>query len=148
MLLLSKRITTQFRQTFNFSQSQAAASKVSAQQVKELRNITGASLLDCKNLLTKHNGDIAKAKEELRSKNMQFADKKTGASSTQGVFSINIQEDAGEAILVQVNCETDFVSKNQEFQKFSRSVSNLIFKQIKGTEFTTAAANTDNNSYI
>jgi len=87
---------------------------VTAQQVKELRELTGAGILDAKNALVEVDGDIDKAMELLRQKGMASADKKMGRIAAEGIVYSYIENNVGA--MVEVNCETDFVAKNEDFK--------------------------------
>lgn len=87
---------------------------ITAQQVKELREITGAGILDAKKALVEVDGDIEKAVELLRQKGMASADKKMGRVAAEGVVASYIDGNVGA--IVEVNCETDFVAKNEDFK--------------------------------
>ena len=91
---------------------------VSANAVRELRERTGAGMLDCKNVLTEVGGDIEKAIDVLREKGLAKAAKKSGRIAAEGLVRVVITEDGGKAALIEVNIETDFASKNVEFVEF------------------------------
>ena len=88
---------------------------ISASAVKELRERTGAGMLDCKNVLVEVEGDIDKAIDLLREKGLVKAAKKSGRIATEGLVRIVITETGGKAGIIEVNIETDFASKNEEF---------------------------------
>ncbi|RKZ13873.1 translation elongation factor Ts [bacterium] len=96
---------------------------ISAAQVKELRERTGAGMMDCKNVLTEADGNIDKAIELLRTKGMAKAAKKAGRATAQGLVSSYIHPGGGVGVLVEVNCETDFVARTDEFQAFVRDIA-------------------------
>ena len=96
---------------------------VTAALIKELREISGAGVVDCKNALNESGGDIGKAVEILREKGMAAAVKKAGRIASEGLVHAFIPDGAREAVLVEVNSETDFVAKNQEFKSYVESVS-------------------------
>lgn len=96
-------------------------SAISAAMVKELREKTGAGMLDCKNALTETNGDMEKAVEELRKKGVASAAKKASRLASEGL--VHIYQTNGQATIVEVNCETDFVAKNEDFQAFLKLVA-------------------------
>lgn len=102
-------------------------STITAGMVKELREKTGAGLLDCKNALTKCGGDMEKAIENLRKKGMASAAKKSGRLASEGL--LHLQVEGNVASLVEVNSETDFVAKNEAFQKFVAQIGNLILQK-------------------
>lgn len=89
---------------------------ITAKQVKELRDITGAGMMDAKKALTEANGDMDKAVEILREKGLASAAKKAGRIAAEGVIATYISEDKKHAGMVEFNCETDFVSMGDEFK--------------------------------
>ena len=99
---------------------------VTAQLVKELRERTGAGMMDCKKVLVETDGDIDKAIELLREKGLAKAAKKAGRIAAEGLVKIAFSDDNKEAAVVEVNSETDFVAKNDEFQGFVETVVNQI----------------------
>ncbi len=101
---------------------------ITAEQVAKLRERTGAGMMDCKKALTENSGDFEKAIDYLRKKGMANASKKAGRTAKDGaVYSlIDVQNKA--AVLVEVNCETDFVAKNEGFQKFVSAIAHHIAK--------------------
>ncbi|MBB6696140.1 translation elongation factor Ts [Clostridium algidicarnis] len=98
---------------------------ISAKSVKELRDMTGAGMMDCKKALTEADGDIEKAVEVLREKGLAAAAKKAGRIASEGVVETFISEDKKQAGMVELNCETDFVSLNEEFIKFAKSLARM-----------------------
>ena len=88
---------------------------VTAQQVKELREKTGAGIMDAKKALTESNGDMEKAAEYLRQKGIASAEKKMGRIAAEGMISSYVHNNK-IGVLIEVNCETDFVAKNDEFK--------------------------------
>lgn len=99
---------------------------ISAKQVKELRETTGAGMMDCKKALTETNGDMEKAIELLREKGLAAAAKKAGRVAAEGLVKTYISEDAKVASMVEVNCETDFVAVNEEFVNFVEGVAKQV----------------------
>jgi elongation factor Ts len=99
---------------------------VNAASVKELRAITGAGMLDCKNALEEGNGDLTKAAEILREKGLSAAANKAGRIATEGVVESYIHAGGRIGVLVEVNCETDFVAKTDQFREFARDVAMQI----------------------
>ena len=91
--------------------------------IKELREISGAGMMDCKNALTQADGNIEKAVELLREKGLAAAAKKAGRIATEGLVLAYIADDNSKGVLVEVNSETDFVAKNQEFKTFVEQVA-------------------------
>ncbi len=98
---------------------------VTAQMVKELRGMTGAGMMDCKKALVETDGDIDKAVELLKEKGLAKAAKKAGRVAAEGLVRIAFSEDNKTAAIVEVNSETDFVSKNDEFVEFVENLSKL-----------------------
>lgn len=89
---------------------------ISASMVKELRDQTGAGMMDAKNALVEANGDMEKAAEILRQKGILTAEKKSGRAAAEGMVQSRISADGKKGVLVEVNCETDFVARGDEFQ--------------------------------
>jgi elongation factor Ts len=96
---------------------------ISAQLVKELREKTGAGMMDCKKALTEANGDMEKAIEILREKGLAAAAKKSGRIAAEGIVESYIHMGGKIGVLVEVNCETDFVAKTDEFRTFVKDVA-------------------------
>ncbi|BFH63835.1 MULTISPECIES: translation elongation factor Ts [Paenibacillus] len=96
---------------------------VSASAVKELREKTGAGMLDCKKALEEANGDITKAVELLREKGLAAAANKAGRVATEGVVESYIHGGGRIGVLVEINCETDFVGKTDQFKEFARDIA-------------------------
>ena len=89
---------------------------ITAGMVKELREMTGAGMMDCKKALTATDGDMDKAVEFLREKGLATAQKKAGRIAAEGIVMLKVTEDSKKAVAVEVNAETDFVAKNEKFQ--------------------------------
>jgi elongation factor Ts len=100
---------------------------VTPAMVKEIREITGAGMLDCKKALEESDGDIEKAKVILREKGLAAAAKKAGRVATEGMVQAYVQE-SSTGVLVEINSETDFVAKNDLFREFSSDVAKQIAK--------------------
>lgn len=98
---------------------------VTAGMVKELRERTGAGMMDCKNVLVETDGDIEKSIELLREKGLAKAAKKAGRIASQGLVHLAFSEDGTQAAVVEVNSETDFVAKNDEFIDFVKTLANM-----------------------
>ena len=112
---------------------------ISAQLVKELRERSGAGMMECKKALVENNGDIEVAMEWLRKSGLAKADKKAGRVAAEG--RIVAAQGNGHAVLVEVNCETDFVTKNPDFIKFSDNVADVALKSgAKDVDAVKAAA--------
>jgi len=98
-------------------------SAISKEDVLSLREKTGAGLIDCKRALVESNGSIDEAVSILRKKGVATAAKKAGRDAGEGIIAESVNPDRTKGILVEVNCETDFVAKNDDFVKFSSSVA-------------------------
>ena len=96
---------------------------ITAKQVKELREMTGAGMMDCKKALTATDGDMDKAIEFLREKGLATAQKKAGRIAAEGIVMVKVSEDGKKAVAVEVNAETDFVAKNEKFQTYVAQVA-------------------------
>jgi len=99
---------------------------VTAAMVKELRERTGAGMMDCKKALVETNGDIEKAIDELRTKGLAKAAKKAGRTASEGIAIAYIHGEGRIGVLVEVNCETDFVAKNEEFRQLAYDIAMQI----------------------
>lgn len=100
--------------------------EISAKIVKELREKTSAGMMDCKKALQEANGDFTKAEEALKKKGLVTAAKKSGRIATEGIVEAYIHMGGKLGILVEVNCETDFVARRSEFQELARSIAMQI----------------------
>ena len=96
---------------------------ISADLVKQLREKTGAGIMDCKAALTENNGDMEKAVEYLRKKGLATAAKRAGRAVSEGTIQSYIHMGGKLGVMVEVGCETDFVAKNEEFQEFARNIA-------------------------
>ena len=101
---------------------------VTAQLVKELRDKTGAGMMDCKKALVETDGDIDQAIEVLKEKGLAKAEKKAGRIAAEGLVRVALSDDQKEAAVVEVNSETDFVAKNPEFIEFVENLAELALK--------------------
>ena len=99
---------------------------ITAGMVKELREKTGAGMMDCKKALAETNGDMEAAIEFLRKNGMAKAEKKAGRIAAEGIVKTNISENGKSAAIVEVNSETDFVAKNEKFQNFVAAVATQV----------------------
>ena len=102
---------------------------VTAQLVKELREMTGAGMMDCKKALVETDGDIDKAVEELREKGLAKAAKKAGRIAAEGLVQIAFSDDHKTASVIEVNSETDFVAKNPEFIEFVDTLAKKVIEK-------------------
>ncbi|WP_130537437.1 translation elongation factor Ts [Thiomicrorhabdus indica] len=96
---------------------------ITASMVKELREITSAGMMDCKKALSETDGDMDAAIEFLRKKGMAGADKKAGRVAAEGRIAVAISDDKKKAAIAEVNCETDFVAKGDEFKDFADEIA-------------------------
>ncbi|KUJ75348.1 elongation factor Ts [Thiomicrospira sp. XS5] len=99
---------------------------VTASMVKELREMTGAGMMDCKKALGETDGNMEEAVEFLRKKGMAGADKKAGRTAAEGVVAIAVSDDQKKAAIVEVNCETDFVAKGDDFKAFADEIAAIV----------------------
>ena len=106
---------------------------ITAALVKELREKTGAGMMDCKKVLTETNGDLEKASELLRERGIAKAAKKSGRIAAEGLVEAYISEDEKIGAAVEVNSETDFVAKNDEFKKFVSDVAKQVAEKAPST---------------
>src|ERR687885_149933 len=97
--------------------------EITAKMVKELREQTGAGMMDVKAALVEANGDMEEARTILRKKGLATASKKAGRITAEGAVTALVEGNAG--VLVEVNCETDFVGRNENFQNFARDVARV-----------------------
>ncbi len=100
--------------------------EISAKMVKELRDQTGVGMMDCKKALTEANGDIEKAKEILRKKGLSKADKKSGRATDNGAIVDYIHFNNRVGVMLEINCETDFVARTDEFKELGRNICKHI----------------------
>lgn len=101
---------------------------ISAKIVKELRDKTGAGMMDCKKALTQAEGDLEKAVDILREKGLASAAKKSGRVAAEGVIATYISEDHKNASIIELNCETDFVSANEAFIALANDIAEAVAK--------------------
>ena len=99
---------------------------ISADKVKTLRERTGVGIMDCKSALTETNGDIDKAVELMRKKGVASAEKRAGRETSQGLVETYIHPGSQLGVLIEVNCETDFVAKTDDFKNFVRDIAMQI----------------------
>ena len=105
---------------------------ITAAQVKELREMTGAGMMDCKKALTATEGDMDKAVEFLREKGLATAQKKASRVAAEGLCKTLVSEDGKKAVVVEVNAETDFVAKNEKFQNYVADVAAQAMNSLQG----------------
>lgn len=99
--------------------------QITAAQVNELRNMTGAGLMDCKKALTESNGDIQAAFDYLRKKGAKIAELRAGRETTEGCIVALTDASAKFGVIVYISCETDFVSKNEDFRAFAHTIADI-----------------------
>lgn len=99
---------------------------VSAAQVKALRERTGAGMMDCKKALVEAGGDLDAAVEAMRKRGLAAADRKAGRIAAEGLVAVEVAGDGSRGAMVEVNCETDFVAREEEFRGFAREVARLV----------------------
>jgi elongation factor Ts len=102
---------------------------VTAQEVKKLRDMTGAGMLDCKKALQEADGDFDEAVDILRKKGQKVSSKRSEREANEGIVVTILSEDRKEGTIVEVNCETDFVARNDEFQAFANGVAELVHEK-------------------
>ena len=102
--------------------------QITAAMVKELRERTGSGMMECKRALQEVDGDLEAAIENMRKSGLAKADKKAGRTAAEGLVSIALSDDKKQAAIVEVNCETDFVSGGDEFKAFTAAVAKCILE--------------------
>jgi elongation factor Ts len=100
---------------------------ITAQDVNKLRTMTGAGMMDCKKALTEADGDFEKAIEILRKKGQKVSASRSDKEAKEGSVFIKVSDDKKEAVLIALNCETDFVAKNEEFQALGKLIAETAF---------------------
>lgn len=122
---------------------------MNASLIKELRDISGAGMMDCKKALEENGNDLEKAASYLREKGIARAAKKAGRIAAEGLSTI--KEDNNKAVILEINCETDFVAKNEKFQKFVDDVATIILNSNANTMEDALALSCDEgtlNDYV
>tara|TARA_B100000427_G_scaffold281373_1_gene252534 strand:- start:1514 stop:2350 length:837 start_codon:yes stop_codon:yes gene_type:complete len=99
--------------------------EITVAQISKLRQQTGAGMMDCKKALTETDGDVEAAVEWLRKKGAATAEKKSSRTTLEGIIARNLTPDGKKGTLVEINCETDFVAKNEKFQEFCNEVATM-----------------------
>jgi elongation factor Ts len=120
--------------------------KITAQQVNELRKATGAGMMDCKNALVEAEGDMEKAVDILRKKGQKVAAKRADREAGEGVVLAKTSDDKTFGAAIMINCETDFVAKNQDFIDFVKSVLDFAVENRIKTADELKAANMDGHT--
>ena len=98
-------------------------SEITAAMVKQLRDKTGSGMMDCKKALAENGGDMDKAIDFLRKKGLATAAKRAGRATTEGVVQPYVHTGGKLGVMVEVNCETDFVAKSDDFQEFAKNIA-------------------------
>lgn len=115
--------------------------EITAQMVKELRDLTGLGMMECKKALSETGGDMKAAEDLLRIKSGAKASKAAGRIAAEGMIAAHIAPDGKSGALVEVNCETDFVARNEDFINFARNLAKLLTKEsLADTEALAGAA--------
>jgi elongation factor Ts len=102
---------------------------ISAQDVKALREKTGAGIMECKKALTESGGDIEKAIKSLREKGLAEAKKRSGREAKEGIITVAYSKDGSEVVMVELNCETDFVSRTDKYKAFVEEIAFSALEQ-------------------
>ncbi|MEM8525672.1 MAG: translation elongation factor Ts [Bacteroidota bacterium] len=108
-------------------------SKISAADVKKLRDMTGAGMMDCKKALTEAEGDLEKAIEILRKKGQKLSAKRADRETKEGVVIAKISDDRKKGVIVKLSCETDFVAKNEDFVKLTEEFAGIALDNFPST---------------
>jgi elongation factor Ts len=122
--------------------------EISASTVMELRQRTGLGMMECKKALTEAGGDIAKAEDILRIKSGAKASKASARVAAEGVIGLDVAADGKAAALVEVNCETDFVSRNDEFKAFANALAGIVVRADPADVEALAAAKLDSGETV
>ncbi len=101
---------------------------ISAKDVKELREQTGAGMMDCKKALQEADGDFEKATEILRKKGQKLSEKRADREANQGLIVTRVSDDGSKAAALEINCETDFVARNDDFQNRAQQFLDIVFE--------------------
>ena len=104
--------------------------KISAADVKKLRDLTGAGMMDCKKALVEANGDFEKATENLRKKGQKMLEKRADRNASEGVVIAKTSTNRNNGIVVRLGCETDFVAKNEDFVTFADKIAEIALKNL------------------
>ncbi len=120
---MSRPMTKQMRCCRTVTEHEGRTVNITSQMVKELRDKTNAGMMDCKKALTETSGDMEKAIDLLRQKGLAVAQKRAGRATSEGLVETLIQADGKLGVMVEVNCETDFVAKSDAFIEFAKNVA-------------------------
>ena len=120
---------------------------VKPENIKLLREKTGAGMMDCKSALNETNGDLERAEEWLRKKGINTAQKKSAREASEGLITVSIKDSSG--VIIEINSETDFVARNENFQKFCLDIANLcLIKKIDDKESLLKAEFSDSGKTV
>lgn len=117
--------------------------EITAQDVNKLRSMTGAGMMDCKKALTEANGDFEKAIEILRKKGQKVSASRSDKDAKEGSVFVKTSNDNKEAVLIALNCETDFVAKNEAFQNLGKLIAETAFEKKSATKEALLAEKVD-----
>ncbi|MDW8066343.1 MAG: translation elongation factor Ts [Aquificaceae bacterium] len=120
---------------------------ITAEMVKALREMTGAGMLECKKALEEAGGDMEKAKEILRIKGLAKADKKAGRETKEGIIYAYVSENRKTGVILELNCETDFVAKNEHFVELALNLAKHIASVEKNTNLSGVGEDIANQPY-
>ena len=123
-------------------------SEISAADVKNLREQTGAGMMDCKKALTEANGDFEKAIEILRLQGQKLSIKRADREAKEGVVIALVNGDATKGVVVRVSCETDFVAKNEDFVNFTRKIATIALENFPADKDALAALPFDGTTSV
>ena len=108
-------------------------SNISASDVKKLRDMTGAGMMDCKKALSEAEGDFDKAVENLRLKGQKLSAKRADRDATEGVVIALTSANRNNGVIIRLSCETDFVAKNEAFVAFATKIAEVALKNLQAT---------------
>lgn len=111
--------------------------QISASMVKELRERTGAGMMDCKKALQETGGDIEAAIDEMRKSGIANAAKKAGRIAAEGAVVVQVSDSGDQGVVLEVNCETDFVARDDNFQRFARQLAQTILQRREARDLET-----------
>jgi len=106
---------------------------ITAQDIKKLRDMTGAGMMDCKKALSEADGDFEKAIEELRKKGQKLSAKRADREAKEGVVIAMTTDDRSNGVLIKLSCETDFVAKNESFVELGKTIAGIALKNLPDT---------------
>ncbi len=116
-------------------------SKISAADIKKLRDITGAGMMDCKKALTEADGDYDKAIEVLRKKGQKLSAKRADREAKEGVVIAQTNDEQNKGVVVRISCETDFVAKNEDFIQLAQNIADIALENFPETKDDLLALN-------